>query len=60
MLGGVSGDEQPEQPKCQACQGYGTTEHVQYTTETDKDGTQIPVERHWTGPCDTCHGSGQG
>lgn len=57
MLGSVSGDEQP---KCQACQGYGVTEHEEHTVETDKDGNQIPVVRRWTGACSTCHGSGQG
>lgn len=56
MLGSVSGDEQS---KCQACQGYGVTEHEEHTVETDKDGNQTPVVRRWTGPCNTCHGSGQ-
>jgi hypothetical protein len=42
---------------CPACQGSGLTEHTEHTVETDKDGNQVPVERHWTGPCNTCHGS---
>ncbi|WP_394436219.1 hypothetical protein [Streptomyces sp. SGAir0957] len=45
---------------CKACSGRGVTEHEQHTVEIDKDGKQVPVVRRWTGPCDTCHGSGQG
>lgn len=61
MLGSVSGTEQPQPPQfCQACQGYGVTEHEEHTVETDTNGQQAPVVRRWTGPCTTCHGSGLG
>jgi hypothetical protein len=54
----MSGDAQPQ--PCQACKGLRVTEHEEHTVETDKDGNQQPVVRRWTGPCTTCHGSGQG
>lgn len=43
---------------CSACNGSGLTEHVEHSVETDENGNQKPVERRWTGSCNTCHGSG--
>lgn len=54
----MSGDAQPQ--PCQACHGDRVTEHEEHTVETDENGHQKPVVRRWTGPCTTCHGSGQG
>ncbi|MEU3032735.1 hypothetical protein ACPCBC_32940 [Streptomyces incarnatus] len=51
----MSGDQ-----PCGARGGGGPTRHTEHTVELDKDGSQVPVTRSWTGPCGTCHGSGQG
>ncbi|GAB2833426.1 hypothetical protein [Streptomyces daliensis] len=44
---------------CAACDGIGLTDHIEHTVETDPDGKQAPRERRWTGPCNTCRGSGK-
>ncbi|MFI8351284.1 hypothetical protein [Streptomyces sp. NPDC085596] len=49
-----------QEQKCGPCGGSGLTQKTEHRVELDKDGNQIHVPHTYLGPCNACHGSGQG